>query len=67
MTNESSMTAIGWNFDNSYSLLPKSFYRQVNPAPVQSPKLVLLNSSLAESPCSTKTGRRGNFVGKPRS
>ena len=49
MTTEKDMTATGWNFDNSYSLLPNSFYRQVNPSSVQSPKLVMLNSSLAES------------------
>lgn len=49
MTTEKDRTATGWNFDNSYSLLPKSFYRQVNPSPVQSPKLVMLNSFLAES------------------
>jgi len=49
MTTENNMSATGWNFDNSYYRLPKAFYRQVNPSPVQSPKLVILNSSLAES------------------
>ena len=49
MTPEKNTTAAGWFFDNSYSCLPKVFYRQVTPCPVQSPKLVMLNSSLAES------------------
>ncbi|MBE4910546.1 YdiU family protein [Bacillus luteolus] len=38
----------GWNLDNSYARLPNSFYSSQNPTPVRSPKLVILNSSLAE-------------------
>ncbi len=38
----------GWNIDNSYARLPNSFYSSQNPTPVQSPKLVILNSLLAE-------------------
>ncbi|MFK9094018.1 protein adenylyltransferase SelO [Bacillus salipaludis] len=40
---------LGWNFDNSYARLPKSFYSSQNPVPVRSPKLIILNSPLAVS------------------
>lgn len=39
----------GWNFDNSYARLPQSFFSKVNPTPVQSPKLIILNEPLANS------------------
>src|SRR5690554_3406406 len=39
----------GWNFDNSYIRLPEAFYKRVNPTPVRSPRLVILNNSLAKS------------------
>ena len=39
----------GWNFDNSYARLPKSFFTGQNPTPVSSPKLVILNEPLATS------------------
>lgn len=39
----------GWNFDNSYTRLPKSFYTSQNPTSVQSPKLIVFNELLAES------------------
>ncbi|TYQ17803.1 UNVERIFIED_CONTAM: uncharacterized protein YdiU (UPF0061 family) [Acetivibrio alkalicellulosi] len=39
----------GWNFDNSYGQLPDSFFTVINPTPVSSPKLVILNNSLAEA------------------
>jgi len=39
----------GWNFDNSYARLPKSFYSLLNPTPVREPQLVILNQALAES------------------
>jgi uncharacterized protein YdiU (UPF0061 family) len=39
----------GWNFDNSYARLPDSFYARLDPTPVPSPKLVMLNVPLAES------------------
>ena len=38
----------GWNFDNSYLLLPDLFFRQLPPAVVPSPTLVILNQPLAE-------------------
>ena len=50
---------IGWNFDNSYARLPKSFFTTLNPTPVSSPKLVIFNESLGtylgvERQCVTK-------------
>jgi serine/tyrosine/threonine adenylyltransferase len=44
-TNKTSET--GWNLDNSYARLPKSFYTSHNPTPVSAPKLVILNQPLA--------------------
>lgn len=38
---------MGWNFDNSYARLPHSFFSSINPTPVCSPKLVILNNQLA--------------------
>ena len=35
-----------FNFDNSYSKLPDILHTKINPEPVSSPKLVLLNKSL---------------------
>ncbi|TWD94595.1 uncharacterized protein YdiU (UPF0061 family) [Neobacillus bataviensis] len=42
------MTKTGWNFDNSYSHLPESFFTRQNPGPVNSPKLVIFNEPLAK-------------------
>ncbi|MBP2239629.1 uncharacterized protein YdiU (UPF0061 family) [Cytobacillus eiseniae] len=39
----------GWNLDNSYLKLPKSFFSRMSPNPVREPKLVILNRSLAAS------------------
>ena len=39
----------GWHFDNSYARLPKSFFTSLNPTPAHSPKLTILNGSLATS------------------
>ncbi|WHY83861.1 YdiU family protein [Neobacillus novalis] len=39
----------GWNFDNSYARLPKSFFSSVNPTAVRSPKLIIFNHPLAKS------------------
>ena len=39
----------GWNLETSYLELPEMFYRQIDPNPVSSPKLVIVNNSLAES------------------
>lgn len=38
----------GWNFDNSYTRLPESFYSIMNPSPVRSPGLIIMNTRLAE-------------------
>lgn len=39
----------GWNLDNSYANLPRTFYTSLNLNPVHSPKLIILNNPLAES------------------
>lgn len=39
----------GWNFDNSYARLPELFFSKVEPTPVRSPELVVLNDRLAAS------------------
>jgi len=38
-----------WNFDNSYARLPNIFFTKQSPIPVREPKLVIFNSSLADS------------------
>ncbi len=43
MANEKS----GWRFDNSYARLLESFYARMNPVPVRSPELVVVNRELA--------------------
>ncbi|RUQ25208.1 YdiU family protein [Peribacillus cavernae] len=40
---------LGWNFDNSYGRLPKTFYTSFSPDPVEFPKLAILNEPLATS------------------
>lgn len=47
MTKEKFSIETGWNLDNSYSRLPKIFFTSVKLNPVPSPKLVILNHSLA--------------------
>lgn len=42
-------TAEGWNFDNSYARLPQLFFSKIEPTPVRSPGLVVLNEQLATS------------------
>lgn len=39
----------GWNLDNSYAGLPQSFFTRLNPTPVSSPNLIILNHPLAKS------------------
>lgn len=39
----------GWNFDNSYASLPESFYSRIQPNPVRSAKLSVVNHELANS------------------
>jgi len=43
------ISAEGWNFDNSYARLPETLYTKMNPGPVRSSKLVILNGPLAEA------------------
>jgi uncharacterized protein YdiU (UPF0061 family) len=47
MTQGKSITETGWNLDNSYVRLPESFFSRLNPTPVRTPKLVILNEPLA--------------------
>lgn len=47
MTEKRSFIEVGWNFDNSYARLPQIFYSKLEPSPVSSPKLVMLNEPLA--------------------
>lgn len=49
MTEKKAIIETGWNFDNSYAGLPKSFFTRLNPTPVRSPKLIILNGPLATS------------------
>ena len=49
MTKRKEIGEVGWNFDTSYAGLPKLFFRNVNPTPVPSPELIVLNTPLAKS------------------
>lgn len=49
MTDTKTVTETGWNLDNSYARLPKSFFSSQNPTAVSSPKLIILNRPLAAS------------------
>lgn len=49
MTKRKEIIETGWNFDNSYARLPNSLFKSLHPSPVRSPKLIILNDSLASS------------------
>lgn len=49
MTKGKEIIETGWNLDNSYARLPKSFFTSQSPTPVRSPKLIILNYLLAAS------------------
>ena len=49
MTKGTAIIQTGWNLDNSYARLPKLFFTSQCPAPVRSPKLIILNDSLSAS------------------
>ena len=49
MTKKIEIKGHGWNFDNSYSQLPSTFFTSINLNPVDSPELAILNGSLATS------------------
>src|SRR5699024_11409719 len=40
---------IDWNFNNTYTNLPKLFYTISKPSPAENPEVVLFNHSLATS------------------
>jgi serine/tyrosine/threonine adenylyltransferase len=44
----SKISQIGWRFDNSYARLPEIMFSRLVPVPVQKPKLMIFNYSLAE-------------------
>ncbi len=55
----------GWNFDNSYSRLPSSFYARQHATKVREPHLVLLNHTLADSlglDAENLSGDSGKFI-----
>jgi len=47
MTKEQATIKTGWNFDNSYARLPKTFFTSQSPTAVRAPKLIILNDLLA--------------------
>ena len=49
MTDTKIVIKTGWNLENSYASLPKKFFTKLNPTPVRSPKLIILNYPLAKS------------------
>jgi uncharacterized protein YdiU (UPF0061 family) len=49
MAKEKAIIETGWNIDNSYARLPKTFFSNIDQNPVSLPKLVILNTSLATS------------------
>jgi uncharacterized protein YdiU (UPF0061 family) len=49
MTETKERIQVGWNLDNSYVRLPKSFFTSQSPTAVRSPKLIVLNDPLATS------------------
>lgn len=44
----SEINKIEWDFDNSYTRLPKLFFTRQAPTPVKAPKVILFNKGLAE-------------------
>jgi serine/tyrosine/threonine adenylyltransferase len=48
-TQHPAIESVNFNFDNSYSRLPERFYARLAPTPVPAPRLVKLNTALAES------------------
>ena len=49
MTERNALIETGWKIDNSYARLPKIFFTSLNPTPVRSPEMVILNHPLAIS------------------
>ncbi|MBY6035971.1 YdiU family protein [Fictibacillus nanhaiensis] len=49
MTKREEIIETGWNLESSYASLPKTFFTHLNPNPVQSPTLIILNEPVAKS------------------
>ncbi|MBB6671918.1 protein adenylyltransferase SelO [Cohnella nanjingensis] len=49
MTEKEASVEAGWHFDNSYARLPAILYTRLEPTPVRSPELGVLNEALAAS------------------
>lgn len=49
MTKDKAILETGWNLDSSYARLPKSLFTNLDPIPVNSPELIILNDSLVTS------------------
>lgn len=49
MKKEIAISETGWNLDNSYARLPKSFFSSLTPVAVRSPSLIIFNNPLATS------------------
>lgn len=47
MTDKIETKEYGWKLDNSYASLPSKLFSHLNPTPVRSPKLIILNEKLA--------------------
>ena len=45
----SSMETYGFNFDNSYLLLPSSLYQKIHPTAVKNPEIAIFNQQLAQT------------------
>lgn len=48
MKNTTNISAVGWNFDNSYARLPEKFFTKTLPEPARTPELALFNKKLAD-------------------
>ena len=49
---QESLSETGWDkvpFDNSYARLPEVFYTRLDPTPVSNPRLIKVNTALAEA------------------
>ena len=49
MTNSQAAPQAGWNLAHTYACLPKMFFTNLHPTPVQAPTLIVLNIPLATS------------------
>ncbi|MFC5530780.1 protein adenylyltransferase SelO [Cohnella yongneupensis] len=49
MTEKNDSMSAGWNFDNSYARLPETLFTRMDPTPVRSPRLVVVNEPVAAS------------------